>query len=79
MTIGGRYEKNRVYYLVVPPITNHVLFTIVSSEQWHYRLGHPSTRMLHQLGLPVHSSSIFECESYQLDKRHQSFFSIYGQ
>ncbi|KAK1570860.1 hypothetical protein Q3G72_008244 [Acer saccharum] len=60
-TIGGGYKKNGVYYTA-----NHSLNTTVSSKQWHYRLRHAPPCLLQQMGLPIHSNSIFECESCQL-------------
>lgn len=70
-TIGGGHEMNGVYHLSTSlPSSNTAFSSAVSSEQWHYRLGHPPLRLLYHLGLPFDVNSRLDCESCQLGKHH---------
>ena len=74
MIDGGR-EVGGVYVLTQSPSpSSFALFAIVSSTQWHYRLGHAPTSLFCHLGLPSVSSRPLECEFCQLGKHHRVSF-----
>ncbi|KAM0948805.1 putative GAG-pre-integrase domain-containing protein [Dioscorea sansibarensis] len=71
--IGGRYEKNGLYYLSADafPIAFATQFSPV---QIHHRLGHPSLSVLKRQFPELESVKSLDCKACQLGKYHKSSF-----
>lgn len=75
--IGGGCQSDGVYHMssLVETSPRDLSYTM-SSNQWHYRSGHPPPLLLCQIGIPVSLSSGSECESCQLGEHHKPSFLV---
>ena len=72
--VWGHKGADGLYYLDV--LRSKALSSVISPQQWHYRLGHPSLPKLCQI-VPLNQSLVLSnCEACQLGKHHKSMFPM---
>jgi hypothetical protein len=74
--ISGGIEKDRLYFRPFHTSIPSALRSSVSPNQWHCRLGHPSSLNLQQLVPSLSDFSSFNCETCELSKHHRATFKL---